>query len=105
MDLYLMLWTTTGTRIATTHHSLDIAIASIANLNSSFPSLSFDCTPLKASPCLTFRTTGSYPHEINKAVIQARFLSGKYRFERFQRHYSDTIEEGEEFKYVPRYKL
>ena len=41
-----------------------------------------------------FRTAGSNPHEVNKAVIQARLLSGKYRFERFQRHYSDSNREG-----------
>ena len=31
---------------------------------------------------------------MSKAVIQARLLSGKYRFERFKRHYSNDNPEG-----------
>ena len=43
---------------------------------------------------LLFSMTGNIPHEVSKAVIQARLLSGKYRFERFKRHYSNDNPEG-----------
>ena len=36
-----------------------------------------------------FYTCGPSPHEVMKAKIQGRLISGRYRFERLQRHFGD----------------
>ena len=43
-----------------------------------------------AKPHLLWTAAGSNPHEINKAIILARMMSGRYRTERVSRFWSDN---------------
>ena len=47
-----------------------------------------------ASPHPIWLTAGSNPYEVEKAVIQARMLSGRYRCEKLSRHWSATNTQG-----------
>ena len=44
------------------------------------------------TPHLIWRTAGSNPYEVSKAVQQARFLSGRYRSAELERHWSQNKE-------------
>ena len=44
------------------------------------------------TPHLIWRTAGSNPYEVSKAVQQARFLSGRYRAAALERHWSQNKE-------------
>ena len=45
-----------------------------------------------SSPHPLWLTTGSNPYEVNKATIQARMLSGRYRTEELRSHWSANTE-------------
>ena len=44
------------------------------------------------TPHLIWRTVGSNPYEVSKAIQQARFLSGRYRSSYLERHFSKNRE-------------
>ena len=44
------------------------------------------------SPHLIWKTAGSNPYEVSKAVQQARFLSGRYRSAELERHWTQNKE-------------
>ena len=44
------------------------------------------------TPHLIWRTAGSNPYEVSKAIQQARFLSGRYRSSYLERHFSTNKE-------------
>ena len=59
-----------------------VTLPSLLFFNPNFMSL--------ACPHPVWRTVGSNPYEVNKAIQQARMLSGRYRTEYLQRHWKDN---------------
>ena len=58
------------------------SLSSLKYFKSQFHSLS--------KPHLIWSSVGTNPYEVNKAVIQARMLSGRYRCEQLRRHWSNN---------------